>query len=153
MAGIIQLGEQSGTNQPLEEFCGLVNGYLAARGEEFEPVDQAGCFVDVGDEMIQLLLEPRRREATMAAALLPGVGDSRYLVPEIICDFNAINLFQGGCCLLVEEEFSGLYISRQFSLRDLAASGLGAGLEDFARRMGEWRQWYRRAAEPFWPSL
>lgn len=134
------------------EFRRLVEDWLIARGGDFEPVTEHGCFVEIGETLLQLLLERDRREVTLSVAVFDGLGDTRYLVPEIIADFNAAHLLDDGCCMLVEEEFAGLYVSRHDSLDGLAAAGLGHAAEDFAGRAEEWRDWYRRAAEPFWPA-
>ncbi len=116
------------------------------------PAPQAGCFVEVGETLVQFLLEPHRRGMTLSATIMEGVGDPRYLVPEIISDFNATQLFRGGYCLMVEPEFRGLYVNQHLSLDGLAPATLAALVGDFSRRSGEWRIWYREAAGPFWPA-
>lgn len=138
--------------RPQEDFRRLVEGYLSSRGGAHAPVTQAGCFIETAGVRLQLLLEPARRQLAIAATIFDGVGDPRYLVHEIISDFNAVNMFHGGYCLLVEDTFGGLYVNRYLSLDSLDPPALSDALDELARRTMEWRRWYREAAEDFWPS-
>ena len=135
-----------------EEFRGLVNGYLSSLGREHESLEQPGCFIEAEGVLVQLLLEPGRAEVTFSATIFDGVEDPRYLVQEIISDFNAVNLFRGGYCLLVEEVSSGLRVNQRRSLASLSPRTLGEVLDDFAGSTTHWRRWYRMAAGSSWPS-
>ena len=133
----------------LDAFLGLVNGYLSGTGE---PVAGPGCFIETDGVLLQLLLVPERAEVAFCAAIFDGLGDPAYLVPEVIADFNAVQFFDGGYCLLVEETYSGLYVSQRRALDALGPATLGDLLRDLAGRARQWRRWYREAARDFWPK-
>lgn len=137
-------------NDVVRKFRVTIDGYLAIHAPDCPPVDAIGCFVPVEDRLVQLLLDVEREEFIFSMSVFITNGVEDYIVPEIVADFNAVHLFDGGYHLAVEEETKGLYVSMRRKLGTLTPSEIDGLLRAFVRRSRKWTLWYLEASENYW---
>jgi hypothetical protein len=97
--------------------------------------------LDIVGRPIQLRLD-ERGQLHVSTMVFFNDSDSAQILREAIAEFNAVHLFAGGYCLLVNPESGSLYVDQIVSLHRFDGKSLRAFLIDFAHRATGCMRWY-----------
>lgn len=104
----------------------------------------ADLTLDVIGRPVQVRLDERGLLHVSTAVFLND-GDAAQVLCESIAEFNAVHLFAGGYCLLVQPESGSLYVDQIVSPQRFDRKSFQAFLIDFAHRATGCMRWYAEA--------
>jgi hypothetical protein len=123
-----------------ERFAKLVESLFEVK-DQTPPTEQGGLIVRYRARIYHVGLNVARKELTTSTAVFFSFMQGADLYPDMVGDFNAYHLLNGGYRMNVDRQTHALYVSQTKLVDRLERIGFAAYLEDFAARCATCAQW------------
>jgi hypothetical protein len=125
---------------PHDRFTHLIQD-LFKESEESPSVSGDGYLLQFDGRMVHLGLDADRSEVTISTQVYFVDEDADELTVDLITEFNAHHLFNGGYRMGRDPESYNLYVSQCNSVAHLERAGLHVYLDDFISRCVACTRW------------